>query len=190
MSGFEATQAIREREVTTGRRVPIVALTAHAMQGDRERCLAAGMDGYVSKPIDVDDLFATVERFAGERSSPAVVFDQAAALAHTGGDRRLLGEVVALFRSDAPSYVKRIGTALKQRDAEAVRLAAHGLKGALATIGSERGREVAGEIEQLAAANRLDEAAVTHARLRDHLRVLDRAFVAAELAPKSRSRGR
>ena len=66
MGGLEATQAIRAREAATGRTLPIVALTAHAMQGDRERCLEAGMDGYLSKPIDVDELLATVERF-GER---------------------------------------------------------------------------------------------------------------------------
>ena len=65
MSGFEATQAIRARESPTARRLPIVALTAHAMQGDRARCLEAGMDGYLSKPIDVDELVATIERFGG-----------------------------------------------------------------------------------------------------------------------------
>ena len=64
MGGFDATQAIRQREAATGSRVPIVALTAHAMQGDRERCLAAGMDGYLPKPIDVDELIATVEQLA------------------------------------------------------------------------------------------------------------------------------
>ena len=72
MSGFEATHAIRERERSTGAHVPIVALTAHAMAGDRERCLAAGMDGYLSKPIEVNHLIATVEQF-GTGGVPAAV---------------------------------------------------------------------------------------------------------------------
>jgi CheY-like chemotaxis protein len=62
MNGFEATAAVRHRERTTGRHIPIIAMTAHAMTGDRERCLAAGMDDYVSKPIDAASLFAAVER--------------------------------------------------------------------------------------------------------------------------------
>lgn len=61
MNGFEATQAIRERERGTGRHVPIVAMTAHAMKGDRERCLETGMDAYVSKPIRAVELFAAID---------------------------------------------------------------------------------------------------------------------------------
>ena len=91
MSGFEASQAIRERESDGRRRLPLIALTAHAMHGDRERCLEAGMDGYLSKPIDVDELIATVERFGGRaartlasqasrQASETVVFDERAAL--------------------------------------------------------------------------------------------------------------
>ncbi len=96
MGGFEATQAIREHETPDKRRLPIIALTAHAMQGDRERCLEAGMDGYLSKPIDVDELMATVERFGTEgghattgteaaQPESAAIFDEKAALAYTGG---------------------------------------------------------------------------------------------------------
>ena len=194
MSGLEASQAIRDREGATGRRLPIVALTAHAMQGDRERCLDAGMDGYLSKPIDVDELVATVERFGGNKrplpravsrasanAAPAV-FDQRAALAHTGGDRRLLEEMIALFRSDSPSYVRRIATAVKRRDGEALRMAAHGLKGALATVGSSRGRELCAELERMGKARRFADAATKVVRLRDHLKVLDQAFRSAGLS--------
>jgi PAS domain S-box-containing protein len=117
MSGLEASVAIRERERTTGEHVPIVALTAHAMQGDRERCLQAGMDGYLSKPIDVDRLITTIETFGGGRtaagaaaqatgSSPDTIFDEQAALRHTGGDRKLLQKIVKLFRSDAAASSK------------------------------------------------------------------------------------
>ena len=198
MSGLEATQAIRDREGASDRRLPIIALTAHAMQGDRERCLDAGMDGYLSKPIDMDELVQTVERAGHDlpgavrsrksRSSlvrPEAVFDEHAAMAHVGGDRRLLGEVIALFRSDAPRYVRRIGAAVKRRDGEALQMAAHGLKGALATVGSARGRELAGELEELGRHARFSEAATRSVRLRDHLKVLERAFASAGLVPRS-----
>jgi PAS domain S-box-containing protein len=199
MNGFEATQAIRDRERRTRRHLPIVALTAHAMQGDRERCLAAGMDGYLAKPVDGHELVTTVERMArgkkrrtGQaKASPApaardVVFDERAALAHTGGDRRLLIETIALFRSDAPTYVRRIGRALKQRDGDALRLAAHGFKSALATIGSERGRELAAELEQIGRERRFADGEGKYGRLRDHLRLIEQAFVAKGLVPRER----
>jgi PAS domain S-box-containing protein len=201
MSGFEATQAIRDRERRTRRHVPIVALTAHAMQGDRERCLSAGMDGYLAKPIDGVALIATVEEFAdgkprADRSLPTaarardVVFDQDAALAHSAGNRQLLVEMIALFRADAPSYVRRIAKALKARDGESLRLAAHGLKGALATVGSERGRELAATLEQIGRDGRFADATGTLARLKDHLRLLEDAFVARRFVPRPRSEPR
>jgi two-component system, sensor histidine kinase and response regulator len=65
MDGFEATAAIRERERLTGTHIPIVAMTAHALKGDQDRCLSAGMDAYVSKPIRTNELFATIERMLG-----------------------------------------------------------------------------------------------------------------------------
>jgi len=73
MDGFEATAAIRAREDSTGRHLPIIAMTAHAMQGDQERCLAAGMDGYIAKPIKAQELIDLLERFAAVAASPEVV---------------------------------------------------------------------------------------------------------------------
>jgi CheY-like chemotaxis protein len=70
MDGFEATAAIRESEKLTGGHIPIVAMTAHALVGDQERCLAAGMDGYVSKPIRTSELFATIERMLSDKRKP------------------------------------------------------------------------------------------------------------------------
>ena len=72
MDGFEATAAIREKEKTTGLHIPIIAMTANALKGDEERCIAAGMDGYISKPIRTLELFATIERLlANADASPA-----------------------------------------------------------------------------------------------------------------------
>jgi CheY-like chemotaxis protein/HPt (histidine-containing phosphotransfer) domain-containing protein len=201
MSGFEATQAIRDRERLTGAHVPIVALTAHAMHGDRERCLAAGMDAYLSKPIETAELIATVERFSakprGARRTKRTaalpgdaVFNEHAALAYMAGDRRLLIETVALFRADAPSYVRRIGRALKNRDGEALRLAAHGFKGALATVGSERGRQLATELEQIGREGRFGDGEGKYSTLRDHLHVLESAFTARGLVPRAIARKR
>ncbi len=69
MDGFEATTTLREKEGTTGRHLPVIAMTAYALQGDRERCLAAGMDDYVGKPIDVKNLFESIERVMDEIGS-------------------------------------------------------------------------------------------------------------------------
>jgi CheY-like chemotaxis protein len=198
MSGFEATHAIREHECGE-RHLPIVALTAHAMAGDRERCLAAGMDGYLSKPIDVDDLIATVERFGNDgavqapaagRPAPSVLFDEASALAYAGGDRRLLKQVVGLFQADASRLLRRMDRALRQRDGEALRMAAHAFKGAVATLGSSSGRDAAAALELSGQSGNLEEAERRYRDLRELVRRLDEAFGAAGLSPLSRPRVR
>ncbi len=199
MSGFEATHEIRERERGGPVHVPIVALTAHAMAGDRERCLAAGMDGYLSKPIEVNDLITTVERFGGNGGAPADVhqhassrriatFDEKTALAYTGGDRQLLKEVIDLFRKDSPAALRRIERALHKRDADALRMAAHALKGAIATVGSSAGREIAAELEMLAKSSRFTDAEREYAHLRELVQELDAAFVAAGLTTRKAPR--
>ena len=199
MSGFEATHEIRERERGGNVHLPIVALTAHAMAGDRERCLAAGMDGYLSKPIEVNDLITTVERFGGngaaptdarnEPSSPtAATFDEATALAYTGGDRQLLKEVIDLFRKDSPATLRRIERALHKRDGDGLRMAAHALKGAIATVGSSAGRETAAELETMAKSGRFTDGERVYAHLRELVHELDAAFVAAGLVTRTAAR--
>jgi PAS domain S-box-containing protein len=200
MSGFEATRAIRERETPDTQRLPIIALTAHAMQGDRERCLEAGMDGYLSKPIDVDELIATVERF-GANVEPAArqepgeppsldTFDEKAALAYTGQDRRLLKQVVSMFRADYPSSLRRIEQAMRRKDADAVRMAAHALKGAIATVGSPAGRDAAAALEQVGRSGDLGAADQAFDNLRQQLQLLERAFATANLVSGRSSRKR
>jgi CheY-like chemotaxis protein len=197
MGGLEATRAIRDQESQGARRLPLIALTAHAMQGDRARCLEAGMDGYLSKPIDVDELIATVERFGagdatarapiGEHEASKAIFDEAAALSYTGGDRRLLKEVVQLFRADYPSSLRKINRALERRDSEALRLAAHRLKGSIATVGAPAARRVAAELEETGRARDFDRAARAYAKLREEIERLERSLAAASLS-SNRSR--
>ncbi|HEY7449594.1 MAG TPA: response regulator [Vicinamibacterales bacterium] len=195
MSGFEAVQAIRTREHHLGTHMPVIALTAHAMQGDRERCLEAGFDGYLTKPIEVDRLVTTVERFAdggkAVASTPSnhpateAIFNERAALSHMGGDRRLLKEIVGLFRSDYPASLRTIEQAVGRQDGEALRSAAHKLKGSIATLGAVAGCRAAAELEKIAASDDLSEAHTAYLHLRDHIDRLNKAFVTAGLvAPR------
>ncbi|HMC82772.1 MAG TPA: response regulator, partial [Candidatus Polarisedimenticolia bacterium] len=137
MGGFEATAAIRGREQSVGGHVRIVAVTAHALEGERERCLAAGMDGYLSKPVRAQTLYELIEdsgrphpgtspEASGSRSSGADL-DEIALLAGVGGDRRLLRELVDLFLVDSPKLLAKIARAVKGRDAATLARAAHTL---------------------------------------------------------------
>jgi len=208
MGGLEATVAIRERERAIGGGVPgipIVALTAHAMRGDRERCLAAGMDEYLAKPIDVGLLVTTVERLgsaesgvrsAGPVRSPAsvpgsaVTFAEDDALRRTSGDRKLLKQLVSLCRADARISVRKIEQAVKKKNAEALRTAAHGLKGSVATVGGMAARDAAARLESLGKSGHLKDAGAALKRLRAELAQLDKAFARARLISDTRGRRR
>ena len=121
LDGFETTAAIRERERGTPRHVPIVALTAHAMKGDAERCLAAGMDAYLAKPLQAAELVAALDRLA-----PDAVIDRARLLERVGGDARALAEVARIFLADAPRRLREIRRAIDDgRRARAARRGPH-----------------------------------------------------------------
>jgi PAS domain S-box-containing protein len=165
MGGFEATADIRDFEAPSGRHVPIIALTAHAMTGVRERCLAAGMDGYLSKPIDRIQLFDVVEsRTTPHESSAtaadhAVLLDRRALLDRLGGDEELASEVIELFRQDCPATVDRIRAAAAAGDATALQGAAHALKGAAGNLSAGPLSAVARALETLAQSGDLSNAA-------------------------------
>jgi two-component system, sensor histidine kinase and response regulator len=158
MDGFEATVAIREWELAGGlRRTPVIAMTAHAMKGDRERCLEAGMDDYVSKPIDPKDLFAAIDRQLGlapptipaTKSAGRDVFDMTEALNRFEGDETVLAETVGLLLAECPRWRLELREAVASRDAVLVMRAAHNVKGALSSLGAHRATEVARQLEEL-----------------------------------------
>jgi signal transduction histidine kinase/CheY-like chemotaxis protein/HPt (histidine-containing phosphotransfer) domain-containing protein len=185
MDGFLATAAIRAREAAApgGGRLPIVALTAFAMTGDRERCLAAGMDDYLVKPIRRDQLSAVLARFAGvapDSAAPAApppALDEVAALACAGGDRQLLGELLGIFLADVPRHLQAIGDAVAGEDAGALMRAAHTLSGSLRVFGAATATELVGQLEALGRDGRIEGAAALLGRLESEL---SRVCVAAK----------
>jgi signal transduction histidine kinase/CheY-like chemotaxis protein len=192
MDGFEATARVRAREKTTGRRVPIVAMTAHAMKGDRERCLAAGMDGYVSKPVHAQELFETIANLAppaapdGQRplapGEEEVCIDRAAALARLNHDPDLLQELAQTFLDDAPRMLQDVRAAVAAADAPKLRRAAHSLKGAVGIFTEGGAYQAALALEALGQAANLSGAARMLATLEKELQRLYPAL--ARLTPK------
>ena len=152
MGGLEATASIRERERKSGKHLPIIAMTARAMKGDREKCLAAGMDAYLTKPIQSRALFDAIESVMGAAGRGSVIpgFDRGAALAHTGDDPALLQELVDIFLKDCPQRLEAIRQAVCSRDAEALAAAAHSLKGSVGNFAAPAVYEACWTLEQLA----------------------------------------
>ena len=159
MDGFEATTMIRNQEEGTGTHVPIVAMTAHAMKGDRERCLESGMDGYVSKPISMQELYDAIDKLFSatkeeQKREPIVesgdgVVDREAVLERVGGDTDLLRELVDLFTDDSLRLVDRIRRAVMKKDADDLEEAAHGLKGSVLNFGAKSVADIAQGLETM-----------------------------------------
>jgi two-component system sensor histidine kinase/response regulator len=172
MDGLEATAVIRQAEQLSGSHIPIVALTAHAMKGDRDKCLEAGMDAYVSKPFQAEELFATIEQlvaYAGAGKSdasaqeavPAVepvgsLVDVSGALGRMGGSPEVLAEVTAIFLDGYPEQLEELTKAIEAQDMVKSAKVAHRLKGELGTLGATQAFEAGQEIVTLA---RADDAA-------------------------------
>ncbi|MCH5374361.1 MAG: response regulator [Planctomycetes bacterium] len=176
MDGFEATRQIRQRETETGGHVPIVALTAHAMKGDRERCIEVGMDGYVSKPVRAQELFETMEDVlvAAEPrrrpESPAaatapVGLDWDVAMEAVQGDQTLLRELIEIFLDEGPTLMSQAHDALAKGDASRLQRAAHTIKSSVRLFGAKRAFEFCYDLENLAKRGKLGEASAAVARL-------------------------
>jgi PAS domain S-box-containing protein len=167
MDGFEATAKIREREGTS-RHTPIIAMTASAMPGDRERCLRAGMDDYVSKPVSPESLSEALSRFVprapaappkaetGEDGLKASVLDQLLNIDESGG---LLVEVVDTFLRIAPVRLSTLGRAAQKRDSKALERAAHSFLGSCANLGAGTMADLCAQLETRARAGSTDGAA-------------------------------
>jgi signal transduction histidine kinase/DNA-binding response OmpR family regulator len=175
MDGYEATRAICE--TSTGARnprIPIVAVTASAMPGDRERCLRAGMDDYLTKPVDPEQVARTVAKLLARTSGPhhsgelaesaapaedLAVFREEALLKRLMGRKALAGKLVKLFVDDVPTQLLNLRKRIEEADAPEARRQAHTLKGAAANVSANALRAMALQAEQAAAAGRLDEVA-------------------------------
>jgi CheY-like chemotaxis protein/HPt (histidine-containing phosphotransfer) domain-containing protein len=201
MDGFEATDAIRTREKISGKHMPIVAMTAHAMAGDRDRCLAAGMDEYISKPVHGPDLLRLLQKFAPPSApvaapiaapSPAVapksdkpVFDRETALDRVNGEAELLDEVIELFLTDAPNRLAEVRTALEQGDPKRLQMAAHSLKGAAGYVGADRTSAQALKLENLGRRGELSQALDEYQLLEREIESLREAIAASITQPQS-----
>ena len=174
MDGRQATAEIRARERTSGRHLPIIAMTAHNMQGDREQCLACGMDDYVSKPVDPDELLAALKRWGDVAASAAKALPSAPPSAAQASlpvldierlhrscagkaklERRIMMETLRL----TPELLSRLVGAVGAADAETCRFEAHTLKGSSRTLGAEALGAAASNLEEAAKTGVLNGAA-------------------------------
>jgi CheY-like chemotaxis protein/HPt (histidine-containing phosphotransfer) domain-containing protein len=170
MSGFEVTAAIRAKERSTGSHVPIIAMTAHGLKGDEERCLLAGMDGYVSKPIRGKRLLNRIELALGRRtlkvkpvsgeestvgSPPDQPLDRAAILLHLGEDPKLMEATIAMFLEEYPKQLLKIRAAVTHGNGAELERAAHVLRGSVGIFSAGAAMELSNRLESLGAEGRM-----------------------------------
>ena len=198
MGGLEATAAIRDAERVSGTHLPIVALTGHAMRGDRERFLDAGMDGYVTKPIDgvelariIDQVVppaaasGTVPAAAVAPSAASPVFDERAFRAKLGGHARLFDKMVRLFLEDCPARMRAMRRAIAAGDGEALREPAHALRGAAANFAAAPVVDAAQRLELQGKNRDLSESPAAYDVLTREMQRLRRALRRACVRPRT-----
>jgi len=179
MDGIETTAAIRNREKTAGGYIPIVALTAHAMVGDRERCLKSGMDGYLIKPIQPATLLEAIEQLhlaSGGRSNSAradkIVLDRATLLDRVDGDMQLLGEITKLFLQECDPLMASAREAMKTGNAGRFAYDIHTLRGMFRSLSATAAQEAAGRLEELDLVKNLEKVQVAYALLEQEAQAL------------------
>jgi two-component system sensor histidine kinase/response regulator len=168
MDGMAATAAIRENEKQNGAtHLPIFAMTAHAMKGDRERCLAAGMDGYLTKPVRFSDIEHTLSSAVlppmvpSKPAMPKASWDKTEALDRIGGDEQLLQELCQIFLEESPKLLQKLHQAVAAGDADGVMRAAHSLKGESSYLGAGGTSQAARQLEEMGRGNDLSRAGET-----------------------------
>ncbi|MGA8349115.1 MAG: PAS domain S-box protein [Isosphaeraceae bacterium] len=176
LDGFQVIEVLRRREQTAGGHLPVVALTAHAMKEDRERCLQAGMDDYLSKPIRAAELFAVIDRvLAGRPASeaplasstePGILVDPDTLLAACDDDPVLLGKLIRVFQSNIPGSLARVQEAITRQDQAQLRESTHQLRGLLSTF-SPKAAQAAALLEAMGAGGELGDAASAFETLAD-----------------------
>ena len=190
MDGLEATAAIREREISTSEHIPIIAMTAHAMKGDKERCLDSGMDGYISKPIQPQNLFDAIERLMECKAEAAMcesssdtndMIDMSALMKRVDGDTELLAELVDLFIEDYPKLLSQIEQAMADKNAESLASRAHTLKGSVGNFAAQSAFDAALRLEKLAREGNLDKAQDAYNKLAQEIQRLIPALQALKM---------
>ncbi len=203
MDGFEATAHIREKEKDT--HIPIIAMTAHAMKGDRQRCLEAGMDNYISKPINAKELFNTIEKLSPtisatqtgiekpldeehlpvsedteikEGQCEEMVFDKEALMEHISGNKKLLKRMIAGFLEDCARMTGEIRQAIDNGDSEALWHAAHGLKGSVSHFSAHSAFQTTQELVNMGRGGDITHAEETYAVLEKEIERLKPALIA------------
>ena len=186
MDGLEATAKIRVSEQNTGTHIPIIAMTAHALKGDRERCMQAGMDAYVAKPIRADELFDTIADLftaPGDTAiSPATplpkrdIADWPDALRAVRGDHRLLRIIVEAATKEIPRLTMAIREAIAGGNAAELQLAAHTLKGSIRYFASGQGFEQLRRLEKMGQERNLEGAEDCFTSLEAEVRLLTPAL--------------
>jgi CheY-like chemotaxis protein/HPt (histidine-containing phosphotransfer) domain-containing protein len=173
MNGLEVARRIRDpRSAVRNHAIPIIAMTANAMQGDRETCIEAGMNDYVSKPINIkglaeklaqwlpaEDALQTPQPAEAAPSSQPPVYDRDGFMDRLMGDTEIAKTVIEVFLEDIPKQIESMKYSLETSDAETVERIAHSIKGAAANIGGEAVRELAAEIENACKDGRFDAVA-------------------------------
>jgi len=185
MDGYEATKIIREREKNSHRRIPIIAVTGHAMQGDRELCLAAGMDDFLTKPFHMELLFSTLSRWTSDISTPKEVPDTKEEAGYSPIARKdsgipsaidktvlnelrflqredepdLLGELITLYLSESSDLLKELGNFVQANDAQGINKTAHKLKSSSAYLGATNFASLLKQAENMGRQHQIEEAA-------------------------------
>jgi CheY-like chemotaxis protein len=206
MDGFEATARIRKPEEGTGKHIPIVAMTAHAMKGDRERCLESGMDSYISKPVRPEELYRVLASFAPsdissrampahqptedasvlERTNSVVdrprsslragLLDRAALLARVGGRDDRLRMIAQVFLDESSALMSELQHAIASGDVSKIKMSAHSLKGAVGFFGVPSVADAAFVLEALGESGDLTRAREAYSRLEEELSALKSAL--------------